>query len=88
MLETTIPRLNDLFDNENAFYFQQDGGSAHFHVNVRNFLDHTVNQRWIERRGSAAESPPRSPYLTLPDFYLWGALKDTVHTTKHKHWRN
>ncbi|KAJ4435615.1 hypothetical protein ANN_18231 [Periplaneta americana] len=32
-------------------------------------------QRWIGRRGSAAEFSPRSPDLTSPDFYLWGALK-------------
>ncbi|KAJ4449729.1 hypothetical protein ANN_01133 [Periplaneta americana] len=82
MLETTIPRLNDLLENENGFYFQQDGAPAHFHANVRNFLDRTLNQRWIERRGSAAEFPPRSPDLTLPDFYIWGVLKDTVYATK------
>jgi hypothetical protein len=23
--------------------------------------------------------PPRSPYLTPPDFYLWGAAKSAVH---------
>ncbi|KAJ4441911.1 hypothetical protein ANN_11771 [Periplaneta americana] len=39
-------------------------------------------QRWIGRRGSAAEFPPRSLNLTPPDFYLWGALKDTVYATK------
>ncbi|KAJ4438577.1 hypothetical protein ANN_14524 [Periplaneta americana] len=82
MLETTISRLNYLFENENGFYFQQDGAPAHFHVNVRNFLDRTHNQRWIGRRGSAAEFPPRSADLTPPDFYLWGALKDTVYATK------
>ncbi|KAJ4431225.1 hypothetical protein ANN_19822 [Periplaneta americana] len=38
--------------------------------------------RWIGRRGSAAEFPPRSPDLTPPDFYLWGALKDKVYATK------
>ncbi|KAJ4442372.1 hypothetical protein ANN_03958 [Periplaneta americana] len=78
MLGTMIPRLNDLFENENGFYFEQDGTSAHFHVNARNFLDRTLNQRWIGRRGSAAGLPPRSPDLTPPDFYLWGPLKDTV----------
>ncbi|KAJ4428240.1 hypothetical protein ANN_24257, partial [Periplaneta americana] len=59
----------------------RDGVPAHFHVNVRNFLHHTLNQRWLGRRGSAAEFPPRSPDLTPPDLYLWGALKDTVYTT-------
>ena len=27
-------------------------------------------------------SPPRSPDLTPPDFYLWGTLKNTVYATK------
>ncbi|KAJ4432746.1 hypothetical protein ANN_21384 [Periplaneta americana] len=81
MLETTIPRLNDLFDNENGFYFQQDGAPAHFHVNVKNFLDRTLNQRWIERRESPAAFPPRFSDLTPPDFCLWGALKNTVYAT-------
>ena len=26
--------------------------------------------------------PPRSPDLTVPDFYLWGYLKDTVYKNK------
>ncbi|KAJ4427227.1 hypothetical protein ANN_24844 [Periplaneta americana] len=81
ILESTIPRLNDPFENESRF--QQDGAPAHFHVNVRNFLDCTLNQRLMGRRGSAAEFLPRSPDLTFPDFYLWGALKDTVYTTNH-----
>ncbi|KAJ4442797.1 hypothetical protein ANN_04390 [Periplaneta americana] len=33
------------------------------------------------RSGNAAEFPPRSPNLTPPDFYLWGA-QDTVYATK------
>ena len=60
-----IPRINDLFENENEVYFQKDGASPHFHVTVRNFLDRTLNQRWIGRRGSAMDFPPRSPDLTL-----------------------
>ena len=50
MLEIMIPRLNDLFVNENEVYFQQDGALPHFHVNVRNFLNRTFNQRWIGRK--------------------------------------
>ena len=58
MLEILIPRLNDFFENENEGYFQQDGAPPHFHINVRNFLDHTFNQKWIGRRGSTTEFPP------------------------------
>ena len=44
MLELMIPRLNDIFENENEVYLQQDGAPPHFHVNVRNFLDRKFNQ--------------------------------------------
>ena len=82
MLEIVIPRLNNLSKNENKVYFQQDGAPPHFHVNVRNFLDRTFNQRWIGRRGCATNVPPRSPDLTPLDFYLWGTLKNAVYSTK------
>ena len=67
MLELMIPRLNELFENENEVYFQQDGAPPHFHVNVRNFLARTFSERWIGRRGNATEFPPRSPDLTPLD---------------------
>ena len=82
ILEIIITRLNNLFENENEVYFQQDGSPPHFHSNVRNFLDRTFTQRWIGRRGSATEFPPRSPDLTPLGFYLWGNLKNTVYATK------
>ena len=64
-------------------YFQQDGIPPHFHVNVRNFLDHTFNQRWIGWRGSAMEFPPRSPDLTPLDYFLplWNSKE---HGVRHK----
>ena len=46
------------------------------------FHDRTFIQRWVGRRGSAAEFPPRSPDLTPPDVYLWGTLKNTVYAAK------
>ena len=82
MLEIIIPRLNDLIENENEVYFQQGGALPHLHVNVRNFLDRTVSQRWIGRRGSATDFPPRSPDLTPLNFYLRGTLKNTVYAIK------
>jgi hypothetical protein len=39
--------------------------------------------RWIGRRGPL-EWPARSPDLTLPDFFLWGVLKDLVYKNKHR----
>ena len=75
-----IPRLNDLFENENEVYFQQDRASPHFHFNVRNFLDRTFNIDRIKR--TAMEFPPLFPDLIPLDFYLWGTLKNTAYATK------
>ena len=76
-----IPLLKDLFEKEKD-YFQQDGAPPHFNVYVRNFLDRTFNQRWLGRKGSDREFPPRSPDLTTLDFYVRGTLKNTVYATK------
>ena len=35
MLETMIPCLNDLFENENEVYFQEDGDTPHFVFGVK-----------------------------------------------------
>ena len=77
MLEIIISRLNDV-------YFQQDGAPPHFHVNVRNFLYHIFNTRWIGWSGSAMEFPPRSSDLSPLDFYLWGILKKTVYSQRNE----
>jgi hypothetical protein len=42
------------------FYLQQDGAPPHYHRHVRAYLDDTLPERWIGRRG-AIEYPPRSP---------------------------
>ena len=42
----------------------------------------TFNEKWLGRRESATDFPPRSHDLTPLDFYLWGTLKNTVYTTK------
>ena len=65
------------------FIFQQDGAPAHWHLNVRNFLNEKVPQRWIGRKGdndlALCAWPPRSPDLTVCDFFLWGYVKDRVY---------
>lgn len=64
----------------NDVYFQQDGAPAHYAVLVRQYLDLVFPNRWIGRLGTIAW-PPRSPDLTLLDFFLWGFLKDRVFRT-------
>lgn len=61
-----------------SFYFQQDGCPAHYAANVRQWLDHTFPEQWIGRQGPV-EWPPRSPDLTIMDFFLWGRLKQIVY---------
>ncbi|KAJ8946069.1 hypothetical protein NQ318_009195 [Aromia moschata] len=54
-------------------FFQQDGCPAHHAVTVRNWLNSEFNEHWIGRDGPILWSP-RSPNLTILDFYLLGRL--------------
>ena len=49
------------------------------HCNIR-FLDVTFPNRWIGRDGPTPW-PPRSPDITLLDFFLWRYVKDKVFST-------
>ena len=66
-------------DIENT-WFQQDGATAHTArvsiVAVRRLFGNRV----ISRNGDIAW-PPRSPDLSVCDFYLWGYLKSVVYNT-------
>ena len=50
-------------------YYQQDGAPAHFHRNVKELLNQNLPNRWIGRDG-AIPWPPRSPDLSVPDFFM------------------
>jgi len=60
--------------------FQQDGAPPHWGSHVRRFLEATFPNRWIGRDGPTPW-PPRSPYITPLDFFLWGYVKDNVFST-------
>lgn len=62
----------------NRMIFQQDGCPAHHAATVRNWLNLEFQQNWIGRDGPILW-PPRSPDLTILDFYLWGRLKQIVY---------
>lgn len=66
-----------LADRQTA-YFQHDGHPSHATGIVREWLDREFAGRWIGRYGPIPW-PPRSPDLTLMDFYLWGYLKQKVY---------
>ena len=58
--------------------YQQDGAPPHFATIVRNSLDCYLNNRWIGR-GGPIMWPPRSPDLSVPDFWLWGQIRDSLY---------
>lgn len=59
-------------------WFQQDGCPAHTSTTARRLLNDMFPDRWIDIRGPV-EYPPRSPDLTVLDYYLWGRIKDLVY---------
>ena len=66
---------------DNNMWFQHDGPTAHTAKASMSLLREIFPQHTISRIGDIAW-PPRSPDLTVPDFFLWGYLKSTVYTTK------
>jgi len=75
-----MPQLQEASED---FIFQQDGAPPHFHFDVRARLNTNLPGRWIGR-ASHNDSPllpwpPRSPHLTLCEFFLWGYIKDRVY---------
>jgi len=61
--------------------YQQDGAPPHFSRIARAWLDEHLHGRWIGRRGFQ-EWPPRSPDLTICDFWLWSFVKDNVYRSR------
>ena len=68
---------------DNRKIFVQDGAPSHYDHRVRQLLDTNLNGRWIGRRGSMCEFPPRSPDLTPCDFFLWGYLREIVYKDRN-----
>jgi len=56
--------------------------AAHFHCEVRQYLNTVLPGRWIGRASGNDQSlllwPPRFPDITTCDFFLWGYFKDRV----------
>ena len=69
-------------EDSDDYVFQQDGCPAHFHNDVRDYLNINLPQHWIGCFGQEDVAlmrwPPRSPDLTPCDFFLWEFVKDTV----------
>ena len=75
--EFFIPEVRKM-EKMHSIVFQQDGAPSHFAADARRFLDKTFPGRWIGR-GGPIRWAPRPSDLTLPDFILWGHLKNVVY---------
>jgi hypothetical protein len=63
-------------DENDKAYFQQDGATAHTAHMSMVLLEDVFADRII----SKTIWPPRSPDLSLPNFFLWGVMKNSVHS--------
>ena len=63
--------VDQLDDELRNGYFQQDGATCHTSNDSVTEIESFFDDRII----SKALWPPRSPDLSPPDFFLWGALK-------------
>ena len=67
-----MPQKNEVSDD---YVFQQNGYPAHFHNDLKEYLNTNLSQRRIERFGqedvALMRFPPRSPDLTPCDFFFW-----------------
>lgn len=59
--------------------FMQDGAPPHIGRQVKEFLMNQFSETRVISRHFDIPWPPRSPDLNPCDFWLWGALKDTVY---------
>ncbi|XP_025266325.1 uncharacterized protein LOC105254594 isoform X2 [Camponotus floridanus] len=64
-------------------WFQQDGAPCHTANETMTVLRKMFGNRLISRTASLSW-PPRSPDLSVCDFFLWGYLKSRVYETKPK----
>ena len=77
ILETVVFPILTHRRNRNKIY-QHDCAPPHFATLVRESLNRHLSNRWIGRGGPIIW-PPRSPNLSIPDFWLWGQIRDNLY---------
>ena len=83
ILEQFVATQQALEDQPESAWFMQDGARPHRTAQVFEFLQEYFDNRVIALdypsfSGKGMDWPPYSPDLNLCDYFLWGALKDTV----------
>lgn len=74
--------LDDLpYELRLSSYFQHDGCPAHSTLRVCEWLNEHFQEKWIANAGPIFW-PPRSPDLTIMDFYFWGRIKQMVYSNR------
>ena len=82
MLENWL--MLQLTDEEVPGYiYQQDEAPPLWHKEVQGYLHERLPGRWVGRAATTDNTfctwPPRSPDLTVCDFFLWAFVKDSVY---------
>lgn len=75
------PQLERLRVNMREMWFQQDGATAHTARASMEVVRQMFPGHVISRFGDVSW-PPRSPDLSICDFFLWGYLKSKVYVNK------
>jgi len=78
LVDYVIPSLESRGIQPQSIWFQQDGAAAHTTASTLECLQGYFPGRVISNGGSVGFAP-RSPDLTVPDFFLWGWLKTQVY---------
>jgi hypothetical protein len=79
--EFFLPRLRALRIPLKSTWFQQDGATVHCSNENLELLESKFGDRVISRR-TRRPWPPRSPDLSMCDFFLWGYLKSKVYANR------
>lgn len=75
--EATYLENLPLADYRELFY-QHDGAPPHNGYLVNSFLEEVFYDQWIANNGPFLW-PPRSPDLSVLDYFVWGAIKNKVY---------
>ncbi|GBL83076.1 hypothetical protein AVEN_165303-1 [Araneus ventricosus] len=84
ILEQFVSTQLALEDRPRIEWFMQDRARPHCTEKVFRFLDEYFGNRvialdYLKFTGTGMDWPPYLPDLTPCDYFLWGALKDTVY---------